>query len=147
MTTTSPRFEDIHVGDPLPEFVTTVGRAQMFLFSAATNNAHRIHYDRTWAVDVEGLPDVVVHGPLHGALMARSVMDWLGPQARMTTHALKHMKPAFPGDEIHFQGKVTATRVDGGYGMVEVEIRETNGGGDVLGAGRISAALPLKAGD
>ncbi|KXS96490.1 hypothetical protein AC578_6306 [Pseudocercospora eumusae] len=38
---------------------------QLFRISALTFNAHRIHYDRTWAVEVEGHRDVVVHGPLN----------------------------------------------------------------------------------
>lgn len=37
---------------------------QLFRFSAITGNAHRIHYDRTWAQRVEGLDDLLVHGPL-----------------------------------------------------------------------------------
>ena len=33
-------------------------------FSAATANAHRIHYDWPYATGVEGYPGLVVHGPL-----------------------------------------------------------------------------------
>ena len=36
----------------------------LFRFSALTFNSHRIHYDRAWAMDVEGYPELVVHGPL-----------------------------------------------------------------------------------
>ena len=34
----------------------------LFRFSALTWNSHRIHYDRPWAVEREGYPDLVVHG-------------------------------------------------------------------------------------
>ncbi|UJO18062.1 Mesaconyl-C(4)-CoA hydratase [Fulvia fulva] len=37
----------------------------LFRFSALTFNAHRIHYDKPWSVDVEGHRDTVVHGPLN----------------------------------------------------------------------------------
>lgn len=37
---------------------------QLFRFSALTFNTHRVHYDRDWARDVEGLPGLLVHGPL-----------------------------------------------------------------------------------
>lgn len=33
-------------------------------FSAATSNAHRIHYDWPYATRIEGYPGLVVHGPL-----------------------------------------------------------------------------------
>lgn len=37
----------------------------LFRFSALTFNGHRIHYDKPWAVGVEGHRNVVVHGPLN----------------------------------------------------------------------------------
>jgi 3-methylfumaryl-CoA hydratase len=45
----------------------------LFRFSALTYNAHRIHYDRAYARDVEGYPSLVVHGPLQVVLMAEAV--------------------------------------------------------------------------
>lgn len=36
----------------------------LFRYSALTFNSHRIHYDRAYARDVEGLAGLVVHGPL-----------------------------------------------------------------------------------
>lgn len=45
----------------------------LFRFSALTFNAHRIHYDRPYARDVEGYPGLVVHGPLTAALLAQMV--------------------------------------------------------------------------
>jgi 3-methylfumaryl-CoA hydratase len=41
----------------------------LFRFSAVTGNAHRIHYDRQYATEVEGHPGLVVHGPLLAILM------------------------------------------------------------------------------
>jgi 3-methylfumaryl-CoA hydratase len=42
---------------------------QLFRFSALTFNAHRIHYDRDYARNVEGYPGLVVHGPLVATLL------------------------------------------------------------------------------
>ncbi|MFC4786351.1 FAS1-like dehydratase domain-containing protein [Nocardioides sp. MAHUQ-72] len=42
---------------------------QLFLFSAVTHNAHRIHYDLPYATGTEGFPGLVVHGPLLALLM------------------------------------------------------------------------------
>jgi len=41
----------------------------LFRFSALTFNAHRIHYDRDYAREVEGYPGLVVHGPLVATLL------------------------------------------------------------------------------
>lgn len=41
----------------------------LFRYSALTFNAHRIHYDRPYACEVEGYPGLVVHGPLQATLL------------------------------------------------------------------------------
>jgi 3-methylfumaryl-CoA hydratase len=41
----------------------------LFRFSALTFNAHRIHYDRPYAIEEEGYPGLVVHGPLTAILL------------------------------------------------------------------------------
>ena len=43
----------------------------LFRFSALTFNAHRIHYDREYAMRDEGYPGLVVHGPLTAHLLLR----------------------------------------------------------------------------
>ena len=45
----------------------------LFRFSALTFNAHRIHYDRAYASEVEGYPGLVVHGPLTAVLLSELV--------------------------------------------------------------------------
>ena len=44
----------------------------LFRFSALTYNAHRIHYDRDYAMS-EGHPDLLVHGPLQALLMTEAL--------------------------------------------------------------------------
>lgn len=43
---------------------------QLFRYSALTFNGHRIHYDRTYATEVEGYPGLVVHGPLMATMLS-----------------------------------------------------------------------------
>jgi len=47
----------------------------LFRFSALTFNAHRIHFDRRYAVEEEGYPGLVVHGPLTAVQLAQLVRD------------------------------------------------------------------------
>ena len=42
-------------------------------FSAATANAHRIHYDWPYATQIEGYPGLVVHGPLMTLCLAEVI--------------------------------------------------------------------------
>jgi 3-methylfumaryl-CoA hydratase len=54
-----------------PAFAEEVamGPVRLFRYSAATCNGHRIHYDRTYAREVEKYPDLVVHGPMQATLL------------------------------------------------------------------------------
>lgn len=61
--------------------------ANLFRYSALTFNAHAIHLSPPWAQQVEGHPNIVVHGPLNLSLMVRKwgrdVAGWhLDPQGR-----------------------------------------------------------------
>jgi 3-methylfumaryl-CoA hydratase len=49
-----------------------VSETLLFRFSALTYNAHRIHYDLTWAQH-EGYGGLVTHGPLQALLMAEQL--------------------------------------------------------------------------
>lgn len=64
---------------PSGEFAQTfeVDGIRLFRFSAITQNAHRIHYDREYAA-FEGYPDVVIHGPMQVLLMARALEQTAG---------------------------------------------------------------------
>jgi 3-methylfumaryl-CoA hydratase len=46
------------------------GPVNLFRFSAATFNGHRIHYDQAYATGVEGYPALVVQGPFIAARLA-----------------------------------------------------------------------------
>lgn len=55
----------------------------LFRFSALTFNAHRIHYDRPYAIEDEGYPGLVVHGPLTAVLL----MELLRQHAAQPVHS------------------------------------------------------------
>ena len=90
--------------------IRNASRAQLFLYSAATHNPHRIHYDRDYAL-TEGHPDIIVHGPLQGAWLSQYVTDWAGPRGRMLTLTWQNRRSALPEHDYTFRGTVRA--VDG----------------------------------
>jgi 3-methylfumaryl-CoA hydratase len=53
--------------------VVTPDPRLLLRFSALTFNAHRIHYDRPYAMSEEGYPGLVVHGPLTAILLMELV--------------------------------------------------------------------------
>ena len=59
----------------------------LFRYSALTFNGHRIHYDETYAREVEGYDGLVVHGPLLAQLMMLEAEAALGGLARFRFRA------------------------------------------------------------
>ena len=77
-----------------PGRTVTPGAAMLFRFSALTFNAHRIHYDREYARQVEGYPDLVVQGPLIATLL---MDEWMrqNPDVRPARFAFRARSPLF----------------------------------------------------
>ncbi len=83
----------------------------LFRFSALTFNAHRIHYDREYAVRNEGYPGLVVHGPLTAMLLMqlaeraeRQRANALGNEAdSVSAFSFRGLAPLFDGAPFRLQ--------------------------------------------
>jgi 3-methylfumaryl-CoA hydratase len=74
----------------------------LFRFSAVTNNAHRIHYDQRYAIEVEGYPNLVVHAPLTAVLLADMARRHTGRAAREI--AFRARAPLYANDRLWLAG-------------------------------------------
>ena len=124
-----PTMSTVQIGDELPKMKKQASEAELFLYSAASFNPHRIHYDRAYA-NFEGHDDLVVQGPLQGSWLTQFVTDWAGPRARLLSIEWQNRASAFVGDELIFAGTVTA--IDQANTSVELEISEKNIDGTLL---------------
>lgn len=85
----------------------------LFRFSSATGNGHRIHYDEPYTTKVEGYPALIVHGPFTaGKLAALAMRD-----GEMMRFSFRAMAPLFLGQPIALRrasrGEYEAVRCDG----------------------------------
>ncbi|MFF2316916.1 MaoC family dehydratase N-terminal domain-containing protein [Arthrobacter sp. NPDC058097] len=82
----------------------TPDEVNLFMYSALTFNAHRIHYDLPYATGVEGYPGLVVHGPLSASLLVdRFLLEH--PGAEITSFEFSARSPVFVGEQIHICGR------------------------------------------
>jgi hydroxyacyl-ACP dehydratase HTD2-like protein with hotdog domain len=136
-------FEDLEEGTELPSRSKTPSTTQMFLFSAVTRNAHRIHYEKDFAAS-EGLPNVLVHGPMQGAMLSAFVTTWMGDSGFLKRFSYTNRGMATPGETLTFKGRVKRKfEVDGRH-AVELEVWEENGRGEVLVPGQATVYLPSR---
>jgi 3-methylfumaryl-CoA hydratase len=80
----------------------------LFRLSAARYNSHRIHYDRDYAMNEEGYPGLVVHGPLTALLLAELARSLEGAPPRRLQ--FRGVAPLFDTAPFH----LVARRGDGG---------------------------------
>lgn len=95
-------------------------RVELFRFSAATFNGHRIHYDQAYARDEEGYPDLVVHGPLTAARLCDLAARVAG--APLKAFSFRALAPLFVDQPVRLRvgeeaGTVVAVRCDGATAM------------------------------
>lgn len=76
----------------------------LFRFSALTFNGHRIHYDRPYAMQEEGYPGLVVHGPLMATLLLNLAASELGAN-KLSRFSFRGQSPAFANAAIYLVGK------------------------------------------
>jgi 3-methylfumaryl-CoA hydratase len=82
----------------------------LFRYSALTFNAHRIHYDRRYATEVEGYPGLVVHGPLIATLLLDLVRRNL-PEATVTRFEFRAVRALFDGAPFSVCGRPDQDRI------------------------------------
>lgn len=76
----------------------------LFRYSALTFNNHRIHFDHPHAVEVEGYPGLVVHGPLLATLMVDLVCRER-PRADIASFRFRAIRPVFGGPSFTVAGR------------------------------------------
>ena len=136
-------FEEVEVGEEMPEVVRVPTRAQLFMYSAVSWNVHRIHYDQDYAQS-EGHPGVLVHGPLQGAFLGQYLTDWGAPEGRLRKISWSNRGRAFSDEPYIIKGRVKAKRTVEGEGIIDCEIWSENKAGERLIVGRATMALPSR---
>ena len=97
--------------NPAWEEPVPMDTARLFRFSAATFNAHRIHYDLAYARDVEKYPGLVVHGPLQAILLMEAARRRRGG-ATPARYAFRGVRPLFHDDAPRLVGAVEPDGAD-----------------------------------
>ncbi|WP_113701351.1 FAS1-like dehydratase domain-containing protein [Nonomuraea lactucae] len=102
------------------EWCIEVTPTLLFRFSALTYNAHRIHYDRDYAREVEGYPGLVTHGPLQILAMAETARARGLPTQDPLTYEYRLVSALFED-----QGLIA--RATPGDGQVHTSVRDVTG--------------------
>jgi len=140
-------FEDFHEGQQMPEVTKgpmTAGH-QVRWAGACDNYASEFHHDAA-AARAQGLPGLLLSGPLMASYMFTEVRHWLGSRARLVSFWDRNSASTQPGDTACIRASVKRAWTEGGKGMLEVDCRIVNQDGKLTTPGGVIAELPLKEG-
>jgi 3-methylfumaryl-CoA hydratase len=127
---TAPEFE--RAG--LHQRSVTADPVLLFRYSAATFNGHRIHYDREYAMGVEGYPGLVVHGPLLACFLLDHLARVVAPAAELERFSFRARRPTFDIAPFALHGNAPD-------GAGQVELWSTNNVGEVAVDARAQVRL------
>jgi acyl dehydratase len=132
------RYEDVAVGEELPELRIPLTRTMIVATALASRDYQDVHHDPSLAVE-RGSKDVFMNILTTNGLVERYVTGWAGPAAVVKAIKIRLGAPNSPGDTMVLTGTVTEKR-DGG--RVEIEVRGSNAIGPHV-TGTVVVELPV----
>jgi acyl dehydratase len=138
-----PRWDDVQVGDVLPEVAQQVQRADLVRYAGASGDFNVIHWNERVARAV-GLPDVIAQGMLTMAQAVRVVTGWTGDPGAVESYSVRFSRPVVvPDDDAGALLTVTGVVEDKLEGSrVAVLLTATVGESKVLSAAKAVVRLP-----
>ncbi|MDP6374430.1 MAG: MaoC family dehydratase [Pseudomonadales bacterium] len=114
-------YEDVQVGDQLPEHVCgPISRATLALFAGASGDYNPIHIDSDFAKKA-GMPDVFAHGMLSMAYLAQLLTNWVD-QSQLREYGVRFTSIAPVLATVTCKGRVVEKGEVDGEPCVKVEI-------------------------
>jgi acyl dehydratase len=138
-------FEDFSEGQELP----TVTKGPMMVgdqvrwAGACDNYESEFHHDE-YVAKAQGLPGIILSGPLMASFLLTAAVQWLGRSARLVRFFDQNRGSTMPRDLAYLHGRVRRTFEEGGKSFVELECWITNQHGEVTTPGSAVAELPRR---
>jgi acyl dehydratase len=100
------RFEDVGVGQEIPEVAKVVRREDVKAYADASGDQNPLHQDDAFARSV-GFPGIIAHGMFTMAHLTTSLTQWLGDPAALRWIRVQFRAVVFMDETIVAGGRVT----------------------------------------
>lgn len=130
------RYDQVRVGDELPELVLPLTATRIVAGAIASRDYQDVHHDRDLAIQ-RGSKDIFMNILTTNGYVGRFITDWAGPETLLRKVDIRLGAPNYPGDTMTLRGRVSAK--DGG--AVTVEVVGENGLGHHV-TGQVTLELP-----
>jgi len=143
VTGATRRYEEVAVGDSLPELVVPITRTLIVAGAIASRDYQDVHHDAELARR-RGSKDIFMNILTTNGLVGRYVTDWSGPGGMLRRINIRLGAPNYPDDVMTLSGAVSSMLGGGGLGrgVIEVTVRGENSLGDHV-TGTVTLTLPM----
>jgi acyl dehydratase len=117
-----------------------ITRTTLALYAGGSGDHNPLHIDLDFARSVAKMDDVIGHGMLTMALIARYVTE-LVPQSALTSYSLRFTGMSKVGDRIECSGRVARLVERDGQRCAEIEVHAKRQGGGDLASGSAVIAI------
>lgn len=122
---------DYQVGDAIPELkLPPLTRHTLAMYCGGSGDYNPLHTDIDFARKA-GLPDVIGHGMLSMAFLARMLTDF-APQERLRSYGVRFVSMSQIGDEIVCSGKVDERLTIDGEERLRISVKASVGERDLV---------------
>ena len=138
--TTTLRYEEVEVGEELPELVIELTPTLIVSTAIATRDYQDVHHDRDLAHQ-KGSKDIFMNILTTNGFVGRFITDWTGPEAVLESVSIRLGAPNYAYDTMTISGRVTSKDTIDDRGVVEIAVIGRNSLGDHV-TGTVRLALP-----
>ena len=138
-------FDEFAEGQELP----TVTRGPMMVghqvrwAGACDNYESEFHHDE-YVAKAQGLPGILLSGPLMASWLLTTVKGWAGRGARLVRFSDQNRGSTMPRDMAHFHGRVKRAYEENGRTFLELECWVSNQKGEVTTPGSALVEIPRR---
>lgn len=136
-------YEDIHIGDQVPEFRRQTGYMEWGRFAGANEEYVAIHEDDEAGIK-SGLPGGIGMGNLRFCYVHNMLNDWMGESGWIKKVALQYRGLNLKNDWVVAKGTVTGKRTEAGEHLIDLDVHTENGKGEVTAPGKAVVAVPSR---
>ena len=101
----SLRFEDVRVGDQVPQLEKLVRRSEIKAYADASGDQNPLHQDEA-AAHKAGFPGIIAHGMFTMAHLTTCLTNWIGDPRALKRMRVQFRSAVFMGDAIVAGGRV-----------------------------------------
>lgn len=135
-------FEDVSVGEVLPEVAFPLSVYRLVMWAGAGRDFNSIHHNTEYAQGT-GVPEMYANNGILQGMWERTVRDWSGPGAIFRALRKFRMRRfTFVAETPVVRAKVIETRPETGIVVIELETHDSKG--ITVGPGLIEIELPRR---